>query len=183
MPEDTAKPKMPRRPSARKPAEAKPLRKQDKNHIDDVEFDCSILTMEEKACVLIAIEKDKESAAIDLGMTIRQVEEIMDSPQVRLYLQKLQAEELVQLAKLKVRSYRKVGISRSAIEQRLYELMMMDPDKTKGNIDGQVKAAAALADKFGFASEKDPLAGKSPEELKGIVQRGYKLIEGNGPVN
>jgi hypothetical protein len=117
-------------------------------------------------------------------MSLSEVKEILDSAPVQLYLEKIQRDETRELAKVKVRRYRKVGITRTAIEERLMELMMLDPSETKGNIDGQVKAAAALADKFGYAGKADPLAGKSPAELKDIVRKGHSLlIEGNTAVN
>ena len=172
MPDETPKPLMPKRP--------KPLTKKQKAAEANAEHDCALLTVIEKACVLISIEKDQETAADKLGMTLTEVKEIMDSAPVRVYLNKLQEAEMRELAKLKVRRYRKVGIDRTAIEQRLFDLMMTDPSETKGSIEGQVKAAAALADKFGYAGKVDPLAGKSPEELKAIVRKGNTLLlEGN----
>ena len=184
MPDETPKPILPKRPYNRKPVTGRTLTKKEKAAEADVEHESTLLTMEEKACVLISVEKDQESAAIELGMSLVEVKEIMDSAPVRLFLAKLQEKELVELAKVKVRRYRKVGITRGAIESRLYDLMMTDPADTKGNIDGQVKAAAALADKFGYSKAEDPLAGKSPDELKAIVRKGHTLLlEGNANVN
>lgn len=187
MPDETPKPILPKRPYNRKPAPdpaaVKPLTKKEQSKIKDVEHDSTLLTMEEKACVLISVEKDQESAAHQLGMTLGEVKKIMDSAPVRLFLQKLQEQEMVELAKVKVRRYRKVGISRTAIEERLFELMMLDPDKTKGNIDGQVKAAASLADKFGYAGKVDPLAGKSPAEMEELVRQGHALLSKGSTVN
>jgi hypothetical protein len=173
MPDET-KPQLPKRPYKKNTP---------KKTVDQIEHDCSMLTVIEKACVLIAIEKDPESAAIKLDMTIEEVRTIMDSAPVRLYLAKLQEKELTELARLKVRKYRELGINRAKIEQRLMELAMMDPSETKGNVDGQVKALAVLADKFGYAKQEDPLAGKSPDELKLIVRKGHALLlEGNAGV-
>lgn len=179
MSADSTKPQMPKRPYTRKPKQ--PVRTPKS---DDVEHDCSMLTVEEKACVLISIEKDPESAAIKLNMTLEEVQAIMASPAVKVYLSKLQEKEMTELARLKVRKYRQIGLSRGRIEERLMELAMLDPSETKGNVDGQVKALAVLADKFGYAKAEDPLAGKSPDELKAIVRKGHTLLlEGNAGVN
>jgi hypothetical protein len=184
MPDETPKPILPKRPYNRKPVTGRTLTKKEKAAEADVEHECLLLTTEERACALISVEKDQESAAIQLGMSLSEVKEILDSAPVQLYLEKIQRDETRELAKVKVRRYRKVGITRTAIEERLMELMMLDPSETKGNIDGQVKAAAALADKFGYAGKADPLAGKSPAELKDIVRKGHSLlIEGNTAVN
>lgn len=175
MSEDSTKPQIPKRPYGKRTA---------KKTVEEIEHDCSMLTVIEKACVLIAIEKDPESAALKLDMTMEEVRIIMDSAPVKLYLAKLQEKELTELARLKVRKYRELGINRAKIEQRLMELAMLDPSETKGNVDGQVKALTALADKFGYSKTEDPLAGKSPDELKAIVRKGHTLLlEGNANVN
>jgi hypothetical protein len=180
MSDETPKPLMPKRPYAKvqgEPAEPKPLsKKTGKRKTEDAEQESCLLTVEEKACVLISVEQSPEVAAMQLNMTVEEVKTILDSAPVRVFLQRLQDQEMVELAKVKVRRYRKVGISRTAIEERLFDLMNMDPEKTKGNIDGQVKAAAALADKFGYAGKVDPLAGKSPAELEEIVKQGHGII-------
>ena len=185
LPQDTEKPLMPRRPSSRKPEKLKPLRKKDKANMERVEDDCLALTVIEKACAVICIERDKESAAIELNMSMTEVQEIMDSAPVRLFLQKLQAEEIVQMAKVKIRVMRKVKICKGTIEQRLFELANMDPEKTKGTIDGQVKALSTLATRFGYGGEKDPTEDMTPEELQQLVMKKAKFIEGNSkpPVN
>jgi len=195
MTQDPEKPLMPRRPitasdplrpvAHRKPEKLKPLRKRDKANPEQIEADCLSLTVIEKACAIICVEKDKESAAIELNMSLTEVQEILDSAPVRLFLSKLQDEEIKELAKTKVRRMRKVGICKANIEQQLMHLMMMDPEKTKGTVDGQVKAASLLLDKCGYGREEDPLKGKTPEELRQIVSHGHRLIEGKTglPVN
>lgn len=195
MTQDPEKPLMPRRPVSasapmrpvkeRKPAKLKPLRKKDLAHPEQVEADCLALTVEEKACAIICIERDKESAAIELKMSLAEVQEIMDSAPVRLFLKKMQDEEIVELAKTKVRRMRRLNICRATIEQRLMELAMMDPEKTKGSVDGQVKALNTLATRFGYGKESDPTDNMTPEELQRLVVNKAKFIEGNRtpPVN
>lgn len=187
-PQDPIKPILPRRPgtvaSSPRPAEKrkaeklKAPRKKDMRDPEQVELDCLALTEIEQACAIICVEKDKETAAIQLHMSLTEVNEIMESAPVRLYLQKLQAQTIKELAKVKVRVMRKVGICRAALEQRLMELANLDPEKTKGSIDGQVKALRTLAEMFGYAKEQDPLANKTPDELRQIVSQGAKLIDG-----
>src|ERR1700744_4041227 len=99
MPEETPKPQMPKRPYTKKTP---------KKTVEEIEHDCSMLTVIEKDCVLIAIEKDPESDALKLDMTLKEVRTIMDSAPVKLYLAKLQEKELTELARLKVRKYREL---------------------------------------------------------------------------
>jgi hypothetical protein len=200
MPEDPTKPLMPRRPAGfdpgvhphdlrpaekRKPEKLKPLKKRDQKSPEQAETECLALTEIEQACAIICIEKDKESAAIQLHMSMDEVNEVMGSAPVRLYLQKLQDQTIKELAKVKVRVMRKVGICRATIESRLMELAMLDPERTKGSVDGQVKALNTLATRFGYGAEKDPTADLTPEELKNLIMRGAKVIEGTKaqPVN
>ena len=193
VPQDPEKPLMPRRPLTavaplrpvreRKPEKLRPLKKQDQKHLDRVEDDCLALTVIEKACAVICIERDKESAALELNMSLTEVQEIMDSAPVRLYLQKIQAEEIVQMARIKVRSMRQLKIGRPEIERRLMELANMDPEKTKGTIDGQVKALNTLATRFGYGNEKDPTEDMTPEELQRLVVNKAKFIEGSRTPN
>jgi hypothetical protein len=171
MPDETPKLLMPKRP-----------RKAPKQTPEEIEQECLLLTTMEKAIALLLSEQEKpdyELIAAKLHTTIAEVSAIVDSAPMKLYLQKLQDKELIELARLKVRKYRQLGINRGSIEARLMDLAMMDPSETKGNIDGQVKALAALADKFGYANKEDPLAGKSPAELEAILVKGHsRLIEG-----
>ena len=201
MTQDPTKPLMPRRPSGfdpglhphdlrpaekRRPEKLKPLKKKDRRSPEQAETECLALTEIEQACAIICIEKDKETAAIQLKMTMTEVNEVMGSAPVRLYLQKLQDQTIKELAKVKVRVMRKVGVCRATIEQRLMELAMMDPSQTKGSVDGQVKALNTLATRFGYGKETDPTENMTPEELQRLVLSKAKFIEGNSrtpPVN
>lgn len=200
MSEDPTKPLMPRRPAGfdpgvhphdlrpaekRKPEKLKPLKKRDQKSPEQAETECLALTEIEQACAIICIEKDKETAAIQLKMSLTEVNEVMESAPVRLYLQKLQDQTIKELAKVKVRVMRKVGICRATIESRLMELAMMDPDKTKGTIDGQVKALNTLAARFGYGQEIDPTEKMTPEERRALVLQQARTIEGSRttPVN
>jgi hypothetical protein len=169
----------------RKPEKLKPLKKKDQKSPEQAETECLALTEIEQACAIICIEKDKETAAIQLKMSLTEVNEVMESAPVRLYLQKLQDQTIKELAKVKVRVMRKVGICRATIESRLMELAMMDPDKTKGTIDGQVKALNTLAARFGYGQEIDPTEKMTPEERRALVLQQARTIEGSRttPVN
>jgi len=184
MSDETPRPIMPKRPyvaaKAAEPAVVKPLsRKTGKRKIKEIEEESYLITMEEKACALLSVERGVDFAAKTLKISPEEVNAILDSPPVRWFMKELQREDLINLSKERVKNLRKVGITRTAIEERLMELMMLDPDRTKGNIDGQVKAAAALADKFGYAGKEDPLAGKSPAELEAMVHQGAALLKGS----
>jgi hypothetical protein len=185
MSDESVKPVLPRRPYNRKPEKIKPLRKKDERNPEQVATDCLALTVIEQACAIICVERDKESAAIELNMSLTEVNEIMASAPVRLFLQKLQDKTITELAKVKVRRMRKVGICKASIEQQLMHLMMLDPSETKGTVDGQVRAASLLLEKCGYGKEQDPTEGKTPEELREMILRGAKFIEGSKatPVN
>lgn len=173
------KPPMPRRPEKRKPAPKRDLRKKDQAKIDEVEFESEMLSLDERACALLCTEYSAEEAAVRLGWDLQDVHSTLAQPHVRLFLKKADEGFIKELSKAKVRRTLKVGISRAGIEQRLFELMMLDPSETKGSIEGQVKAAIALAEKFGYGKENDPLAVKTPQELEDIVRRAHgKLLDG-----
>lgn len=172
MSENSTKPQMSKRP------------KKVKQTPEYIENACLTLTTKEKACAVLVCEMETPDygvIAAKLHITLGEVVEIVDSPAFKQFLVKQQDADIAAFAQMRVRRLRQDNITRGSIEQRLYDLMMMDPSQTKGNIDGQVKAAAALADKFGYANAvDDPLAGKSPDELKAIVRKGHTLLlEGN----
>lgn len=170
---------MPRRPEKRKPAPAKPVNKKDKGKLDELELESELLSVDERACALLCTEYSPEEAALQLGWDLRAVHSTLALPHVRLFLKKADEGFIKELSKAKMRRMLKVGISRAGIEQRLFDLMMMDPSNTKGSIEGQVKAAVALAEKFGYGKENDPLAGKTPQELEDIVKRQHnRLLDG-----
>lgn len=175
---------MPRRPEKRKPAPRKNLRKKDQGR-DEVEEASEMLSVDERACALLCTEYSPETAATTLGWTLAEVHDTLAQPHVRLFLKKADERFIIELAKAKVRRLNKVGISRAAIENRLFELMNMDPSDTKGSIEGQVKAGIALAKCFGYAEDDDPLEDMTTDELKEVVSKGHRMIEGvtGKPVN
>ena len=178
MPDETPKPPLPKRPYKKKEPKQTP---------EEIENQCLLLTTREKAVAVLMCEMETPNLqviAAKLHMDLDEVVQIIDSAAFKRFLVKQQDADVREFARLRVRKLRQMNISRGAIEQRLYDLMMLDPKDTKGNIDGQVKAAAALADKFGYSKTEDPLAGKSPDELKAIVRKGHTLLlEGNTGVN
>jgi hypothetical protein len=188
MSEETPNPIMPKRPvgrppkarpeGKRKPAKTLPLRQQDEENIEEVEHKAELLTLDQLGCILMAIQWSPEAAAERLGWTLKKVDETLRLPQSR-YISKKTTDKIIdKIANAQVNAMKKVGISRGVIEARLMELAMMDPSDTKGDIAGQVKAATALAEKFGYAKKEDPLEGKSKEELEGIVRKGGLLLVG-----
>jgi hypothetical protein len=189
------KPLMPRRPAGfdpvarpaekRKPEKLKPLKAKDRKSPEQAEMECLTLTEEQLACLILCVKKDRESAAIDLNMSMTEVKEIMDSAAGRLWLTKFHEDTRHELAKMSAKSMVKVGATRSNIEGRLMELMMLDPSQTKGNIDGQVKAANTLLTRCGYGKENDPTENMTPEELQKLVLSKARFIEGNRtePVN
>ena len=189
------KPLMPRRPDGfdpalrpaekRKPEKLKPLNKKDRKSPEQAETDCLGLTETEEACLVLCVRVDRETAAIQLKMTMAEVEGIMNSAGGRRWLEKFQDKTINKLATMAAKAMVKVGVSRANIEGRLMELMMLEPSETKGNIDGQVKAANTLLTRCGFGEESDPTENMTPEELKALVHKGHRLIEGvrTEPVN
>lgn len=177
---------MPRRPADRKPVEKlKPLRKKDQASPAQTEADCLTLTEEQEACLVLGVRVDRETAAIQLNMSMVEVNAIMDSAGGRRWLEKYQNHRIKKLATMSVQAMVKVGVNKAVIEQRLMTLMMMDPSETGGKMEGQVKAASLLLDKCGYGKEQDPTENMTPEELQKLVVNKAKFIEGNRtpPVN
>ena len=185
MEQDPQKPLMPRRPSRRKPEELKPLRKKDQKSPAETEAECLTLTEEQEACLILSVRVDRETAAIQLNMTMEEVRSIVDSAGGRRWLEKFQDQRIKKLATMSAQAMVKVGVNKAVIEQRLMNLMMMDPSETGGKMEGQVKAASLLLDKCGYGKEQDPTESMTPEELQKLVLSKAKFIEGNRtpPVN
>jgi hypothetical protein len=193
LPQDSNKPIMPRRPAGfdpvarpadkRKPEKLKPLRKKDTIDAAKIEAACLTLTEEQEACLVLGVRVDRETAAIQLNMSIAEVNAIMDSAGGRRWLEKYQNQRIKKLATMSVQAMVKVGVNKAVIEQRLVTLMMMDPSETGGKMDGQVKAASLLLDKCGYGNERDPTEDMTPEELQRLVVNKAKFIEGAKPVN
>ena len=175
--EPDQKPPMPRRPTRGKPETLKPLRKKDQASPAQTEAECLTLTEEQEACLVLAVRVDRETAAIQLNMTMEEVNSIVDSAGGRRWLEKFQDQRIKKLATISVQAMVKVGVNKAVIEQRLMHLMMMEPSETGGKMDGQVKAASLLLEKCGYGKEQDPTEGKTTEELREMVLRGAKFVE------
>lgn len=172
----SAKPPMPRRPAKSKPADLS-VRKKDLE-ASEVEKRFELLTVQERACAHLAAEYSPEAAGEALGLSPSAVKEILDRPRVRLYLQACDEKFIEKLATAKVRALKKVGITAAAIEERLMQLAQMDPEDTRGNIDGQVKALRTLAEIHGLLDDNDPLKGKSKADLEAIIKGATRMLPG-----
>jgi hypothetical protein len=89
------------------------------------------------------------------------------------------------LAQMEVRSLRKKGIGKAEVLAHLDRLAAIDPERTKGNIDGQVKAAQAAATILGLnVAPRDPdkfFEGRTTEEMAYYAMHGkfQKTIQGD----
>jgi len=128
------------------------------------------LTMDELACAHLCAEYSMETAASQLGWDIAAVTEIWNRPAVQAYLDKAQVIFLHKLASAKIRLLKKVKAIPSAVESRLMELAMLEPDETGGRIDGQVKALELLAKILQMTDKDDPFKGKTNDEIKEILR-------------
>ena len=199
-PQDSNKPLMPRRPAGfdpgvhphdlrpaekRKPEKLKPLKKRDQKGPEQTEAECLTLTEEQEACLVLGVRVDRETAAIQLNMSMAEVNEIMDSPGGRRWLEKYQNQRIKKLAAMSCQAMVKVGVNKAVIEQRLVTIMMMDAKETGGKMESQIKAASLLLDKCGYGKESDPTENMTPEELQKLVLSKAKFIEGSRtpPVN
>jgi hypothetical protein len=174
----TDKPAKPRPKKHRKPARRKVLSPAQLQS-ESLEKAARALTMEELACAHLCVEYSPEHAAGTLAWDLAAVREVWNRPAVQRYVMESQTVFLHKLASKKIRLLEKVGVTASNIEQRLMQIAMMDPDETKGNVDGQVKALRTLAEMLHLLEAGDPLKGKTPEQMKAMVQQASaKLIEG-----
>lgn len=154
-----------KRQRANKPALQPTL---DEETIEKAVEDEVFLTKSEMNCVNLAMEDSIESAASQLGWSLKEVRECLKRPHVRLYAMEVRNELIKRVAQEKGRRWRKKGISPVSVQERLMEIAMMPPNETKGSVDGQVKALQELASHLGLKKD-DPLTGKTEEELKAIV--------------
>lgn len=171
MTED-AKPRLPKKPAARKPAKKVPYRPQNESELARVQAAEALLSVDERACAHLSCEFSKEHACKVLNWSMAAVDEVLRRPAVRHYLQKADDYLLIELAKAKVRRMRKVGISQANVEERLMEIAQMGPEDTKGTVDGQVKALRTLAEILGMIGKGDEgIKNKSREELMGYITK------------
>jgi hypothetical protein len=127
------------------------------------------LTLDERACVHLAVEYSEEHAATTLGWELDAVHSVLARTHVRRYVERAEDAFLEKLASSKLRVLKKIGINSAAVEQRLMELAQMDPEETRGSIEGQVKALRTLAEILGMLDNDDPLKNKTREEMQQII--------------
>ena len=150
---------------------------------EETKLNTTLLSDQERACAHLTLEVDAPHAAQALGWSIKDVESTLALPHVQLYLAEFHGEFLKQLAQSKVRNMRKCGVTKSALEERLMQIVMMNPEETKGTVIGQVAAGKLLAGMMGYNSEgeADPLKDKTQEELQAIVKKAHHQIEAGIP--
>jgi hypothetical protein len=169
------------RPEEQQAPEPEPsLTAKERENIDKVAFDTLFLTREEQACVHLSMEESREKAAVRLGWTLAQVMGCLAQPHVKLYAIEYRAVFMNVLARRRAASLLKVGVTRSSVQERLMDIAMMDPDRTKGSVDGQVKALTQLANILGMTKD-DPLKDKTDEELMNIVNGVREKTSGTKP--
>lgn len=165
----TEKMKLPRKPG-RKPKEA----------AQDPETASDLLRLDEQACVLLCVEYDEKKAAIEMGWDLSTVMALLEEPRVKEFIRRGQDHFFRKYAQARVNHLLKIGVTKGNIENRLMQLAMMDPTLTKGSIEGQVKALATLADKFGYGKDRDPVANMTPDQQKELIEKANRrLIEGS----
>jgi len=81
---------------------------------------------------------------------------------------------------------KRAGVVRSDIVGRLWELALLAPEATGGNITGQVRAADALADILGMKVQRmadltKQFEGRSEDELEFFAQHGYWPVDAARP--
>jgi len=123
------------------------------------------------------MKKNREAAALRLGWSIKEVLNCLKQPHVKLYAIEFRERFIKTMAQMEVAALKKTGITRSSIESRLMDLALMDPEQTKGSIDGQVKALQALGNIIGLTKD-DPLERKSDEELMDLVMSAREKATG-----
>ena len=136
------------------PAPLEPSRRE--NTIEDGSANLAtlLITEQEKQIVhlCIARENGRNAVCSIMGMTPDQVDAVLNRMPVRRYLEKYQAQFIRLLATREVSKLLRIGVTRDTIALRLFELGQMDPDLTKGSIDGQVKALVECARILGVHS-------------------------------
>lgn len=104
--------------------------------------------------------------------------------QVSQFMKDHKRREAEYLVQMEVRSLRKKGIGKAEVLAHLDRLAAIDPERTRGSIEGQVKAAQAAATILGLnVAPRDPdsfFKGRSLEEMDYYAKHGtfQKTIEG-----
>jgi len=147
-------------------------RRRGKKAAAQTELACLMLTGDEYAVLLLSIEEGKEEAAIRMGWAVEEVQALIESPKAKLFMVKMQDSWAELIAQRKMARFVRKGITPGSVQERFMELAMMEPERTKGTIEGQVKALRSLAEMMGLLghNQEDPLKNKSVDELKEYVR-------------
>jgi hypothetical protein len=144
------------------------LSAEDKEKLASTTDDELFLTEQEILCVTLSFRKDRETAAVRLGWSMRKVKDCLAQPHVKLYAYRWREEFIKEAVRREVTEYRRKGITPLEVQKRLMDIAMMPPAETKGSVDGQVKALQELSAHMGLKKD-DGLGDKTEEELKAIV--------------
>jgi hypothetical protein len=172
MPDETPESaKKPRPEKQRAPVKPRQMKKLSRREADELEYSTCLVTADQQVCIHIATNYSPEHAALTMGWTLDQVHDTLRLPECRNFMLKQQQTNMDAIARSKIRLLTKVDISPAAVEERLMELAMLDPEKTRGTIDGQVKALRTLAEVLGMMSNSDDgLKRMGRTDLEGIVK-------------
>lgn len=138
--------------------------------LDAIREEALFLSRDDQTCVHLCMEQSVEAAAKALGWSAKKVRGCISRPAVKLYALEYRDKFLTIMAQKRANTLTRVGCTREAIIGRYMELGLMEPDRTKGTIDGQVKALQAASALAGFTKD-DPLEGKTDQELEDMVGR------------
>lgn len=129
--------------------------------------------------------KTIEDAAVAAGFKATSGKDLEKNPLVQKFIQDYQTRIAEDLAKREAPRLERVAVTRNSIIDRLGVLSNMEPKDTNGNISGQVKACAELAEIYGMkvnlsADLTREFATRSTEDLEHFAKHGT-FVDGSRP--
>jgi hypothetical protein len=132
----------------------------------------ALTTLEAAFCHLLIAERTPEQAAEELGLGPTDATAYMQRRSIATYMKQYRALVMDKMASREALAIGKLKITRESLLLRLYQLSMMPPHETKGNIAGQVEAIREMRDLLGLKFDPkqlpDLLARMTEEELRSM---------------
>lgn len=135
-----------------------------------------LLTEETKTFIHLAIKDGEQKAAAAMGLDAQQVKGMLRLKPVQDYLKQYRHAFLKRMAAYEVGRITRYPVSREDVIGRYWDLAMLAPEETRGNIEGQKMALDGIAELLGMKfSPRDADAffkDKTPEQLKNFAMYG-----------
>lgn len=116
-------------------------------------------------CHLIIQGKTPEEAAEWLGCTAADAQTWQQRPSVRQYIESYRKVFVEKMAEAEVARLVRKQITRESIAEQFMSLALLPPERTRGSVDGQVRALEAVSTLLGLKFDPKLL----PAQLQGLT--------------